>query len=68
MKNLKVGIFLMVLGSLLNLAYTVFSGNETSSFGDFSSGLLIGLSIGCSLVGIILMVSYMAKNKEKNKK
>lgn len=68
MKNLKVGIFLMVLGSLLNLAYTAFSGNETSSFGDFSSGLLIGLSIGCSLVGIILMVSYMAKNKEKNKK
>ena len=68
MKNVKVGIILMVLGNILNLAYTAFSGNETSSFGDFSSGLLLGLSIGCNLVSIILIVSYMAKNKEKNKK
>ncbi|HAQ29267.1 MAG TPA: hypothetical protein DCQ76_06055 [Ruminococcaceae bacterium] len=68
MKNLKVGIILMVLGNILNLAYTAFSGNEPSSFGDFSSGLLLGLSIGCNLVSIILIVSYMAKNKEKNKK
>lgn len=25
----------------------IFTGNETNSFGNFSSGLLVGLSIGC---------------------
>ena len=45
MKQLKTGTFLIVLGNLLYLAFTFFSGNETSSFGKFSSGLLVGLSI-----------------------
>ena len=40
--------------NLLYLAFTFFTGNETSSFENFSSGLLVGLSIGCNLVGIIL--------------
>ena len=34
--------------------------------GEFSSGLLIGLSIGCNFIGIILIVANMSKNsKEK---
>ena len=65
MKNLKLGLTLIILGNLLYLAYTFFSGNETSNFRDFSSGLLLGLSIGSNLVGIILTVSYISKNKEK---
>lgn len=58
MKNLKLGLTLIILGNLLYLAYIYFTGNETSNFGDFSSGLLLGLSIGSNLVGIILTVSY----------
>ncbi len=66
MKQLKTGTFLIILGNLLYLAFTIFTGNETSSFGEFSSGLLIGLSIGCNFIGIILLVAYMSKNnKEK---
>ncbi len=67
MKKLKIGTFLIVLGNLLYLAFTIFSGNETSNFDNFSSGLLIGLSIGCNLVGIILIVAYMSKNNEEKK-
>lgn len=68
MKQLKIGTFLIVLGNLLYLAFTVFAGNDTGSFGQFSSGLLVGLSIGCNFVGIILFVAYMSKNnKEKEK-
>ena len=53
---------------ILYLAYIYFYGNETSDFGNFSSGLILGLSIGCNLVGIILTVAYMSKNnKEKDK-
>ena len=68
MKKLKTGISLIMLGNLLYLAYIYFCGNEISDFGNFSSGILLGLSIGCNLVGIILTVAYMSKNnKEKGK-
>ena len=69
MKKLKKGTLLIILGNLLYLAYIFFGGNETSNFSDFSSGLLLGLSIGCNFVGIILIVAYMAKkDKEEDKK
>lgn len=65
MKGIKTGIFLIILGNLLYLAYIIFD-RDTSSFGEFSSGLLVGLSIACNLVGIILTVAYTSKNsKEK---
>lgn len=57
-----------MLCNLLYLAYIFFGGNEISDFGKFSSGLLIGLSIGCNLIGIILIVYYMSKNNNKKDK
>lgn len=69
MNQLKIGTFLIVLGNLLYLAFTFFTRNETSNFSDFSSGLLLGLSIGCNFVGIILIGAYMAKkDREEDKK
>ena len=62
----KTGIFLIILGNILYLAYTFFGGNETTPFSEFSSGLLLGLAIGVNLIGIILLVMYISK-KEKNK-
>lgn len=64
MKRLKTGILLIILGNLLYLAYIFFCGNEKSDLSDFSSGILVGLSIGCNLIGIILTVAYMSKNKK----
>ena len=40
MKKLRVGTILIALGNLLYLSYIFFCGNETSDFGNFSSGLL----------------------------
>lgn len=62
----KTGILLIILGNILYLAYTLFCGNEVTPFCEFSSGLLLGLSIGINLTGIILLVLYISKN-EKNK-
>lgn len=62
MDKLKTGISLIIIGNLLYLAYIFFTGNETSSFGDFSKGLLLGLSIGTNLVGIILTFIYISKS------
>ncbi len=63
----KTGISLIVIGNLLYVAYTFFSGKEASNFGDFSSGVLVGLSIGCNLIGIILTAAYIAENDKKDK-
>ena len=62
MKNLKTGILLIILENLLYLGYLIFNGTTTSSFCDFSSGVLIGLSIACNLIGIVLTVAYISKN------
>ena len=32
-----------------------------SNFSDFSSGLLLGLSIGCNFIGIIITILYIFK-------
>ncbi len=67
LNTLKTGTVLIVLGNLLYLAYILFCRNETSDFGNFSSGVLLGLSIGLNLVGIVLTVAYISKNKKKDK-
>ena len=66
MNKLKTGIFLIILGNILYLSYIFFTGNETSSFGEFTKGLLLGLSVGTNLLGIILSIIYVTK--EKNEK
>ncbi len=67
MKNLKTGISLIILSNLLYVAYMAFSRSEISGFGAFSSGVLVGLSIGCNLIGIILTVAYISKNSKDKK-
>lgn len=63
--NMKTGLYLIILGNVLNLSYIYFSANEISSFGEFTSGLLLGLSIGCNLVGIIITAMNLPKDKKK---
>ena len=65
MNKLKTGIFLIIIGNVLYLSYIFFTGNETSSFGEFTNGLLLGLSVGMNLVGIILVIIYLSKGQIK---
>lgn len=55
MNNLKIGIALIILGNLLYIVNTLVS-NSSSSIGDFTSGILLGISIGVNLIGIVLTV------------
>ncbi len=61
MKNAKIGLYLIILGNLLYVSYIFFGQNETSNLGEFTSGLLLGLSISINLVGIILSAISLAK-------
>ncbi len=67
MSKLKMGISLIILGNILYLSYIFFTGNETSSLGEFTKGLLLGLSVGTNLVGIILSIIYLTKEKNQKK-
>ncbi len=67
MNKLKTGVFLIILGNILYLSYIFFTGNEISSFGEFTKGLLLGLSVGTNLVGIILSIIYVVKDKNEKK-
>ena len=55
-EKLKIGISLIILGNLLYLSSTFFGGNETSSFGDFGSGLLIWFILLVSITFIVCMI------------
>ena len=68
MNKLQSGIGLIILGNILYLSYIYFTGNEKSSLAEFGSGLLLGLSIGINLVGIILTVNYITNSQKKEKK
>ena len=62
----KTGILMIILGNILYLIHTFFGINEITPFGEFTSGILLGLSIGINLIGIILLAQYVSKN-EKDK-
>lgn len=62
MKKLKFGVSLVVLGNILYLAYIFFTG-KGSSFGEFTSGLLLGISVGISLIGIVMLIIYASKER-----
>ncbi|MCI7083263.1 MAG: hypothetical protein MR938_00940 [Tenericutes bacterium] len=67
MSKLKTGLSLIVLGNVLYLAYTFFTKGGNSSFGDFASGVLLGISIGVNLIGIVLLALYVSnENKKEN--
>lgn len=63
-KNLKIGLGLIILGEVLGY----FNGYFLSDFSDFTTGLLLGLSVGMKLVGIILsLVGIIQVSNDNNK-
>ena len=62
----KTGIWMIILGNVLYLAHTFLTSNEMTPFGEFTSGILLGLSVGINLIGVILLVQYISKNEQVN--
>lgn len=63
LKRLRTSLILIVLGEILSWFLDLSSGSD---FSEFTSGLLLGLSVGMKLIGIILLVISVVKYKEKN--
>lgn len=66
MKKENYGILLIILGNLLYLSYIFFENKISSSFSEFSSGVLLGLSIETNLVGIIITSKNIAENSKNS--
>ena len=62
---LQSSVILLVLGEILSWALNYFEESNTSAFFVFSSGLLLGLSAGMKLIGIILILIYIVKSRGK---
>lgn len=65
MKKLKLSLFLIILGNILYLLHRYIFDKLTSPLGEFTSGLLLGISIGINLIGIILTISYIKEQEKK---
>jgi len=61
MGKLRAGLGLIIMGNVLYLVYIFFANSVTTSIGDFARGVLLGLSIGVNLLGIILTAIYVSK-------
>lgn len=67
LNSLKSALSLIVLGNVLYLAYIFFADSSNGPFADFTSGLLLGLSIATNLVGIVLAAAHCKKSDRENK-
>lgn len=63
-KQTKVGIILIIVGEVLYFLQSYLNKNYTN-LNDFISGLLLGISIGLNLLGIIISVAAISKNEKK---
>lgn len=64
----KSGIGLIILGEILYLILRYFIEEGTSDFSNFTQGILLGLSVGIKLIGVILVLIYIVKDKKKEGK
>lgn len=67
-KKLVFATTLIVLAEVLSLSRVYFT-EGTSRFSSFTSGILLGLSVGMEIIGIILLLICIATydKKKKNK-
>ena len=68
LKKLKASATLIILGEILSWSLNYFASDATSNFGEFTSGILLGLSVGMKLIGIILILFVVIKYSKEEKK
>lgn len=64
LKKLKTALIMILFGNGFYLSHTHFLQTQSSSFSQFSQGILLGLSVGSNIVGIILLIISIRKIQE----
>ena len=68
LKELKVSLFLIILGNVLYWTLEFLSSDNNSAFSEFTMGILLGISVGMNIIGILLLIYYIVKYDENSKK
>ena len=66
LKELKVSLFLIILGNVLYWVLSLLSNSENNSFSEFTTGILLGISVGMNIIGILLLIYYIVKYDQKS--
>ena len=64
LKKPKTALIMILFGNVFYLLHTYFLQTQSSSVSQFSQGILLGLSVGSNLVGIILLIISIRKIQE----
>ena len=68
LRKLKESALLIIIGEALFWIFSYFSNTDNSSFSEFTSGILLGLSIGIKIIGIVLLLFTIVKYQKSEKK
>ena len=66
LKELKVSLFLIILGNVLYWTLEFLSSDNNSAFSEFTMGILLGISVGMNIIGILLLIYYIVKYDQKS--
>ncbi len=63
-KKLEGSALLIIIGEVLSWVLPYFSNNDNTDFSQFTSGVLLGLSVGMKLIGILLLFLSIVEYKK----
>ena len=66
-KLVKTGLLLIILGEILYFVFNYTQENNLTNFAEFTSGILLGISIGINLIGIIITIFGICNYKEEKR-
>lgn len=67
-KEIKISIVLIIMGEALFLVNKYLLGDKTGNITNFTSGVLVGISLGLKLTALIILIIKIAKKEKATKK
>lgn len=67
-KEIKISIVLIIMGEALFLVNKYLLDDKTGNITNFTSEVLVGISLGLKLTALIILIIQIAKKEKANKK
>lgn len=67
-KEIKISIVLIIMGEALFLVNKYLLGDKTGNITNFTSEVLVGISLGLKLTALIILIIQIAKKEKATKK
>ena len=67
-KEIKISIVLIIMGEALFLVNKYILVDKTGNITNFTSGVLVGISLGLKLTALIILIIQILKKEKSTKK